>query len=465
MRAGPRPTTFVGCPTSGSTPRTRRRRTSRRRSRRSPRASTRTSAIQTLLGVTGSGKTFTMAQRHRADPAPALVISHNKTLAAQLYGEFREFFPQQRRRVLRQLLRLLPARSLHPRAGHLHREGRLDQRRDRPAAARRHRGAPRPPRRRDRRRLRLVHLRPRLAGGLRAHDALFEVGDEIDRDEIFCQARRTSSTTATTSCFERGKFRVRGDVVEIWPAYEESAFRIEAVRRRGRVDPATSTRSPARSSTQIEHVASTRPSTSSRKERDRAGGRGDQGGARGAGRLVRGARASCSRRSGCSSAPVRHRDAAGGRVPLGHRELLAASSTGASPASRRTRCSTSSRPTSSASSTSRTRRPADPRDVRGRPLAQEDAGRARLPAAVARSTTARCGSTSGRPDQPARHGLRHAGRLRALASRRGSSSRSSARPAWSTPRSRCASRGPGGRPDERGQAPGRRRASGCWSRR
>src|SRR6056297_621939 len=48
---------------------------------------------QTLLGVTGSGKTFTMAQLIEKQQKPTLVISHNKTLAAQLYGEFRQFFP------------------------------------------------------------------------------------------------------------------------------------------------------------------------------------------------------------------------------------------------------------------------------------------------------------------------------------------------------------------------------------
>ena len=49
--------------------------------------------FQTLLGVTGSGKTFTMANVIAKLNLPTLVISHNKTLAAQLYGEFKEFFP------------------------------------------------------------------------------------------------------------------------------------------------------------------------------------------------------------------------------------------------------------------------------------------------------------------------------------------------------------------------------------
>lgn len=50
--------------------------------------------FQTLLGVTGSGKTFTMANVIQALNKPTLVIAHNKTLAAQLYGEFKEFFPE-----------------------------------------------------------------------------------------------------------------------------------------------------------------------------------------------------------------------------------------------------------------------------------------------------------------------------------------------------------------------------------
>ena len=48
---------------------------------------------QTLLGVTGSGKTFTMANVIQALNKPTLILAHNKTLAAQLYGEFKEFFP------------------------------------------------------------------------------------------------------------------------------------------------------------------------------------------------------------------------------------------------------------------------------------------------------------------------------------------------------------------------------------
>ena len=62
--------------------------------------------FQTLLGVTGSGKTFTMANIIEKVQKPTLVLAHNKTLAGQLYSEFKEFFPRQQRRVFCILLHL-----------------------------------------------------------------------------------------------------------------------------------------------------------------------------------------------------------------------------------------------------------------------------------------------------------------------------------------------------------------------
>ena len=73
----------------------------------------------TLLGVTGSGKTFTVANVIARLNRPTLVLSHNKTLAAQLYGEFKNFFPGERRRIFRLLLRLLPAGGLPAGDGYL----------------------------------------------------------------------------------------------------------------------------------------------------------------------------------------------------------------------------------------------------------------------------------------------------------------------------------------------------------
>ena len=82
---------------------------------------------QVLLGVTGSGKTYTMAKIIEELNRPALVLAHNKTLAAQLYHEFKQFFPAERGRVFRLVLRLLPAGGLHSGGRSLHRKRSHDQ--------------------------------------------------------------------------------------------------------------------------------------------------------------------------------------------------------------------------------------------------------------------------------------------------------------------------------------------------
>ena len=160
---------FVACPSSCSTPPTRRPPTSRRRSPR-----------------------WRGPRRRRALPDPARRHRHRQDLhdggddrrgAAALAGDRPQqdagraalqrvprVLPRQRGRVLRLLLRLLPARGLRPGPGPLHREGLLDQRRDRPPAPRGDGGAVRPPRR-DHRRLGLLHLRDRLAPGLQRKNA------------------------------------------------------------------------------------------------------------------------------------------------------------------------------------------------------------------------------------------------------------------------------------------------------
>ena len=90
----------------------------------------------TLLGATGTGKTMTMAASIERLQRPALVMAHNKTLAAQLCNEFRTFFPDNAVEYFVSLLRLLPARGLRPEQGPLHREGLGDQPGGRPPAAR-----------------------------------------------------------------------------------------------------------------------------------------------------------------------------------------------------------------------------------------------------------------------------------------------------------------------------------------
>ena len=95
--------------------------------------------FQTLLGITGSGKSATIAWTIEQVQRPTLVLAPNKSLAAQLANGVQGVLPGQPGGVLRQLLRLLPARGLHRLERHVHREGQLDQRRDRPAAPLGHR--------------------------------------------------------------------------------------------------------------------------------------------------------------------------------------------------------------------------------------------------------------------------------------------------------------------------------------
>ena len=81
--------------------------------------------FETLLGVTGSGKTFTMANVIQALNKPTLIIAHNKTLAGQLYGEMKEFFPEKCRGIFCLLLRLLSAGGLRAVFGYLYCQGVL----------------------------------------------------------------------------------------------------------------------------------------------------------------------------------------------------------------------------------------------------------------------------------------------------------------------------------------------------
>jgi hypothetical protein len=90
---------------------------------------------QTLLGVTGSGKTFSVANVIQELQRPTLVLAHNKTLAAQLYGEFRDFFPHNAVEYFVSYYDYYQPEAYVPSSGslrsflrHLHREGLLDQR-------------------------------------------------------------------------------------------------------------------------------------------------------------------------------------------------------------------------------------------------------------------------------------------------------------------------------------------------
>ena len=191
---------------------------------------------QVLLGVTGSGKTFTMAHAIQRLQRPALVLAPNKTLAAQLYTEMTGFFPDNSVEYFVSLLRLLPARGLRAALGHLHRKRKHHQRADRPHAPLRDAGAVRA-RRRGHRRLGVLHLRHRRAGNL-CRDDVLQSGARRARPRRATSCSNpwwSCSTGATITDFHRGTFRVRGDTVEIFPPHlEDRAWRLSCLATRSR---------------------------------------------------------------------------------------------------------------------------------------------------------------------------------------------------------------------------------------
>ncbi len=180
---------------------------------------------QTLLGVTGSGKTFTMANVIANRQMPALVISHNKTLAAQLYGEIKGFFPENAVEYFVSYYDYYQPEAYKPSTDtYIEKEVLLNEEIDR---------------------LRLKALSALLTrqdvvivatvsciygiGAPKDYDRnkfFFKSGDIIERDEIL---RRLIDIYYRRNDIElqRGCFRVRGDVIEIVPASEETAVRIE----------------------------------------------------------------------------------------------------------------------------------------------------------------------------------------------------------------------------------------------
>ena len=180
---------------------------------------------QVLLGVTGSGKTFTMAKVIEAVERPTLVLSHNKTLAAQLYQEFRRFFPENAVEYFVSYYDYYQPEAYVPQSDtYIEKEATINDEIDRL----RHSATRSLFERRDV----VIVASVSCIYGLGSPEAyhgmmlLLEPGREIDRDAMLrklveIQYERTQFD------IERGKFRVRGDVVEIFPSYEEFAVRIE----------------------------------------------------------------------------------------------------------------------------------------------------------------------------------------------------------------------------------------------
>ncbi|MDD5088874.1 MAG: excinuclease ABC subunit UvrB [bacterium] len=180
---------------------------------------------QTLLGITGSGKTFTMANVIAAVQRPILIMSHNKTLAAQLYGEFRNFFPHNAVEFFISYYDYYQPEAYLPTTDtYIEKETEVNEEIDRL----RLKATTALIERRDVIIVASVSCIYGLGSPQNFRDLLliFQTGLEYDRRDLL---RRLVDMHYTRNDFDlpRGTFRVRGDVIEIHPAYEETAYRVE----------------------------------------------------------------------------------------------------------------------------------------------------------------------------------------------------------------------------------------------
>ena len=180
---------------------------------------------QTLLGVTGSGKTFTIANVIAKLNRPALIMSHNKTLAAQLYGEFKSFFPENAVEYFVSYYDYYQPEAYVPGTDtYIEKDADVNDEIDRL----RLRATASLLERRDVIIVASVSCIYGIGSPQVYKSLLFgaSVGESIDRDEML---RKLVDMQYERNDYEfvRGSFRVRGDVVEIRPSYEERAIRIE----------------------------------------------------------------------------------------------------------------------------------------------------------------------------------------------------------------------------------------------
>ncbi len=180
---------------------------------------------QTLLGVTGSGKTFTMASVIAALNKPTLVISHNKTLAAQLYAEFKDFFPENAVEYFVSYYDYYQPEAYIPQTDtYIEKDASINERINRLRLG----ATTSLMSRRDVIVVSSVSCIYNL-GSPRQYKAMYihlKVGQGMDRDELLRKLIKIRYERNDIE-FLQGIFRVRGDTVEIFPAYEQRAVRIE----------------------------------------------------------------------------------------------------------------------------------------------------------------------------------------------------------------------------------------------
>lgn len=181
--------------------------------------------FQTLLGVTGSGKTFTMANVIQAVQKPTLIMSHNKTLAAQLFGEFKSFFPNNAVEFFISYYDYYQPEAYIPTSDtYIEKDTQVNEEIDRL----RLRATSSLLERRDVIIVASVSCIYGLGSPKDYKDLLLllEVGKEYQRRDILGRLVEMHYTRNDVE-FPRGTFRVKGDVLEIHPAYEETAFRFD----------------------------------------------------------------------------------------------------------------------------------------------------------------------------------------------------------------------------------------------
>ncbi|HEV2382847.1 MAG TPA: excinuclease ABC subunit UvrB [Terriglobia bacterium] len=180
---------------------------------------------QVLLGVTGSGKTFTMTKVVEAVNRPTLVLAHNKTLAAQLYSEFKNFFPQNAVEYFVSYYDYYQPEAYVPAADiYIEKEATTNDEIDKLRLS--------ATRSLFERRDCLIVASVSCIYGLGSPEAyygmllLLEKGQRVSRQDILRRLVDIQYERNDVD-FRRGAFRVRGDVIEVYPTYQDLAFRIE----------------------------------------------------------------------------------------------------------------------------------------------------------------------------------------------------------------------------------------------
>ena len=197
--------------------------------------------FNTLLGVTGSGKTFTLANLIAKVNLPTLVISHNKTLAAQLYAEFKEFFPDNAVEYFVSYYDYYQPEAYVPSTDtYIEKDASINDRLDRLRLS----STSSLMSRNDCLIVASVSCIYNLGSPEDYRELLvfLEKGQTISRDELIARLVRIQYERNDYE-FIRGKIRVRGDVVEVFPSYLEKALRIEffqdKIEKISEIDPLT----------------------------------------------------------------------------------------------------------------------------------------------------------------------------------------------------------------------------------